>query len=383
MLIVHANRFFLAIVIALLLVVVAGVVDAADAGQLFVSQDAAPLHASVLEWSQGLETYSLSYVVSEWWFYYSGAPVTMDEPSISEITLRWDGQNKYVQWQGSSQPGTVYKGSFYNGKCITLRSFNLDVEDVAPVHFTWDTPETYWEFSVPDRSLYPPMFAVGSQTFFRPSLAELLSEGESNVIKRDGRMVLRHVFQGKRVFEFDFDSQGRVNTVYHYTVYTRDMLFGYYDGDPFDLPNPQDMFEYSDYVLVSGFWFPLSVRHTLYAPGPDAQPLLSAIEAGQLESRTAWIEIRRQRLFTESIFTTIQYDRNSLIINKPLDEAAFHIDMPENVTIKRRVPAEAGGHYGVPVKKIPTLAIVAAVVGILLLVTVPGALVWRRKFIRR
>ena len=382
MLKVRLNHSFFVIGAILVLVFGAEVVNAADIGQLSVSQEAAPLHASVLAWSQGLKTYSLSYVVSEWWLYYSGAPVTSDQPRISEITLRWDGQNKYAHWQRLDEPGTVYQGSFYDGKCITLSSFNLDAEDNAPVHVTWDTPETYFAFDIPERSLYAPMFAVGSETFFSPSLAELLSEGESNVIERDGRLVLRHVFQGKRVFEFDFDSQGRVNTVSHYFIYTRDMLAGYYDGDPFDLPNPQDMFEYSDYVLVSGFWFPLSVRHTLYAPGPDAEPLFTAIETGQLDSRTAWIEIQRQGLFTESIFATIQYDPDSLIINEPLDEAAFHIDMPKNVTIMRRVPALAGSHYGVPIQNKPAFTIVAVGLGVLLLVAVSGAVVWRRKFIR-
>ena len=302
----------------------------------FLGDNARIKYEEVTTWLNGLHSFCVDYTFTSYFVYRPDLNNDPDVPVvILDINYCYDGNRRYVSERDDAL-GIFQEGVFLNEEYIELRSiFRKTPETEQWEYYTWDKPAKAWEFPSPDFAIQSPSWVFGKETTMEHPLLHYLEEGKVSLSNSDGKDVLLVVHPSDYCFEFTFDQEGHVQNLLVYSIWSG-LPPEVYSGSVMDTKWLKYAYMYTNYSLVNGYLFPLHVTRTTYSLNDEGKELIEARNNGYMSAQAAELEIRERGLFRESIIDYIDYNKDTLRINEPLEDEVFTIDIPENVRIMKR-----------------------------------------------
>ena len=320
---------------------------------LQVDPEAREKREAVLSWSESLRSFSGSY--SRTFVNYDPRDPDLHVPKRDDITYRYEGDKKYMDFY-SGVLRYHDRCSYVDGRFVQLLVMDAPPPaDITSKHFV-KYLDGVWKPNWPEVMICPPTIVFQQYNVdVGRSLTDYFSEGHTLLRSRAGKELLIHRSLGGSRIEIEVDNVNRIRTLLWAVDWKKDDIAAYYDGDPLDLHYPIVAWHYENYEQINGVWFPLRCEHIHYSGGDALNAIMRRRNAGELSPYEAEVIIATTVHFFEQGVATIEYDRDSLIVNQPLDDRMFHIAIPRDaleldasgVVISRLHPSWWSRHFSV------------------------------------
>ena len=274
-----------------------------------------------VQWSTGLSSFSGQYTLYE---------QRSDTLLVTHVDFRWFNDSKYVKVIYEDRNNMAIEESFHKRSFVSMFTREQEGREISSVK----PPQNLPSFSIPQSSLYTPLEFFFQESFWPEpdSMASALARGDYVLRRHDENDVLvRYAFDG--CHEIHFDGLQRITQVGIFSGVTpSDMEFAQQmQMDFLEFRFPYITYFFDNYVFVQGMWFPLEVRSVVYRLNPEGKRILNA-RRGQ---PAAALEINRTGAFYEYKHSTIVLDEKTIVINEPLDDSYFTIDIPPDARLSR------------------------------------------------
>lgn len=290
-----------------------------------VGPEAVELREYVISWMNSIHSFNGSYTITFSWLSPHDS-LSQQPPDITDVTYRFDGENRYMdvyRYEG----GVRYQAAFFNDMFTRLQSHPTDVEGDYQ-HFGQHL-KSNWKPPWPDTMLFPiETLFMKKPLFFRNSLENNLLVGKSEIRKEGNSTVLSHIHPSNGRFDIRLDALQRVELIERKN--DLEWRFDLKGDNPFDINYPCESWKYDDYVWINDIWFPLQIECVTYEPGPEVGSIFQEYEKGNIPSIIQAVEMIDFHEFSRA---RIAFEKDSLLINEPLPESFFKIEMPENTVM--------------------------------------------------
>ena len=302
------------------------ILTARSSATLEVDPEAQEKRDAVLAWSESLHSFSGSY--SRTYVNYDPRDPDLGVAKRDDIIYRFEGNKKYMDFY-SGLLGYHDRCSYVDDKFVQLLIMDTPPPaDITSKHFV-KYLDGVWKPNWPEEMICPPtMVFQQDMMHLDMSLTAFFSEGHTLLLDRDGKELLIHRRLGGGRIEVEFDAFNRVSYLLWANDWKKEDIAPYYGGDPLDLYYPMAAWRYAAYEDINGVSFPLRCEDIYYTGGEALSAIMQRRNAGLIEPYEAEVEIATTVSFTEQGVATIEYDRDSLIVNKPLDASMFQFDIP-------------------------------------------------------
>jgi hypothetical protein len=301
-------------------------VNASGNPVLKVDEEAREKRDAALAWSESLHAFSGAYIRT-----FVNLDPRKPDPGVlqqSDIIYRFEGEKKYLDFY-SYELKNHDRCSLVDGDFTQLFVMESPPEaTITSKHFV-KYLKNEWKPSWPEEMICPPEYVFQQNIIeWDMSLQEFFAEGHSLQYNREEEGVLIHRRPDGIRVEIKLDTENRISEILWLNDWKEADIEPFTDEEPLDLFFPFSGWHFSSYEKINNIWFPLICEHVFYTGGDHYSSIMQRRNAGEIQPYEAEVEIAMNVQFLEQSIDTIRYDRSSLIINEPLDNDMFEIDVP-------------------------------------------------------
>lgn len=279
--------------------------------------------AALLAWTTGLRSFDGHYTITQ---YTQGEPE--DEGFEFDILYRFQGPNRLLTHRMMDREGHLvdHTDALLDGHVTSMHAIDEQGNSA-----TIDMTSNVWTF--PEGSLISPEMIVGALRG-GPPLSEFLATGESALLLRDGKKVLRHIANGYLV-EIWLDEGWPVSRYdISFWGFTVEEIAQRWAGDPYEVRQPVQTLLLGNYTTLDGMPFPTTAVLTTWTWNQEQLAAMKAQrEADGWDALEYHVQVCTGVESEADVVQKFALDVAATRINIELPRSAFEIELPEHVIV--------------------------------------------------